>query len=151
MFAGVRFSIPAALTALSLLIGNSAPGHAIALKPAEIVVAIGVETAGHRHGHHRHGGRHWDRGWHGGFGPGWGLYDDWDGPWRRPRIGVTIVIPIHPGYAPAYPRFRASRGVVIHGNTHANWCLARYRSYHVWDNSFQPFHGPRRACISPYR
>jgi hypothetical protein len=31
----------------------------------------------------------------------------------------------------------------------AEWCLARYRSYRVEDNSYQPFSGPRRTCESP--
>ena len=33
---------------------------------------------------------------------------------------------------------------------HLNWCYDRYRSYREWDNTFQPYHGPRRACYSPY-
>jgi len=151
MFPAAKLGATIALSAFSFLVGTTAPSHALPLKAVEIAVANGAETVGHRHGHHRNGGRHWDRGWHGGFGPGWGFYDGWDGPWRRPRIGVTIVIPIHPGYGHVYPRYRASRGVVIHGNAHANWCFARYRSYRAWDNSFQPYHGTRRLCISPYR
>lgn len=34
---------------------------------------------------------------------------------------------------------------------HEEWCFARYRSYRVEDNSYQPFDGsPRRQCQSPY-
>ncbi|SFB43595.1 BA14K-like protein [Rhizobium sp. NFR07] len=34
---------------------------------------------------------------------------------------------------------------------HEEWCYARYRSYRVDDNSYQPFEGgPRRVCSSPY-
>ena len=33
---------------------------------------------------------------------------------------------------------------------HVAWCEDRYRSYRVSDNSFQPYNGPRRECISPY-
>ncbi len=36
------------------------------------------------------------------------------------------------------------------GQAHVNWCASQYRSYRVSDNSFQPFNGPRRACVSPY-
>ncbi len=33
---------------------------------------------------------------------------------------------------------------------HAQWCFARYRSYRVEDNSYQPFGGgPRRSCQAP--
>ncbi len=33
---------------------------------------------------------------------------------------------------------------------HVSWCSTRYRSYRQWDNTFQPYHGPRRICVSPY-
>ena len=35
-------------------------------------------------------------------------------------------------------------------SAHLNWCYAKYRSYREWDNSWQPYEGPRRPCISPY-
>ncbi|MBN9551409.1 MAG: BA14K family protein, partial [Alphaproteobacteria bacterium] len=33
---------------------------------------------------------------------------------------------------------------------HVRWCYDRYRSYRAWDNSYQPYDGPRRQCWSPY-
>jgi hypothetical protein len=36
------------------------------------------------------------------------------------------------------------------GNAHERWCYDRYRSYRAWDNTFQPYNGPRRLCYSPY-
>ena len=36
------------------------------------------------------------------------------------------------------------------GNAHVRWCYDRYRSYRASDNTFQPYHGPRRSCRSPY-
>lgn len=36
------------------------------------------------------------------------------------------------------------------GNAHVQWCYNRYRSYRASDNSFQPYHGPRKQCYSPY-
>ena len=45
--------------------------------------------------------------------------------------------------APAPRRFTV-------GQAHVQWCHARYRSYRSWDNTFQPYHGARRACLSPY-
>lgn len=33
---------------------------------------------------------------------------------------------------------------------HARWCYDRYASYRAWDNSYQPYAGPRRECRSPY-
>ena len=36
------------------------------------------------------------------------------------------------------------------GNAHESWCYSRYRSYRAWDNTYQPYYGPRRECFSPY-
>jgi hypothetical protein len=33
---------------------------------------------------------------------------------------------------------------------HIQWCQNRFRSYRVSDNTFQPYNGPRRQCLSPY-
>ena len=37
-----------------------------------------------------------------------------------------------------------------YGNSHTNWCANRYRSYRPYDNTFQPYNGPRQQCYSPY-
>lgn len=37
------------------------------------------------------------------------------------------------------------------GSRHVRWCANRYRSYRAYDNTFQPYHGPRRQCRSPFR
>ena len=36
------------------------------------------------------------------------------------------------------------------GSSHVQWCYDRYRSYRAYDNTFQPYNGPRRLCYSPY-
>jgi hypothetical protein len=36
------------------------------------------------------------------------------------------------------------------GNAHVQWCYDRYRSYRAYDNTFQPYNGPRQQCYSPY-
>ena len=36
------------------------------------------------------------------------------------------------------------------GNAHIDWCYGRYRSYRASDNTYQPYNGPRRQCVSPY-
>ncbi len=36
------------------------------------------------------------------------------------------------------------------GNSHVSWCYDRWRSYRAYDNSYQPYGGPRRICYSPY-
>jgi hypothetical protein len=37
-----------------------------------------------------------------------------------------------------------------YGNAHVQWCYDRYRSYRAYDNTFQPYNGPRQQCYSPY-
>lgn len=49
-------------------------------------------------------------------------------------------------YYPA-PVRRYHRGLPA---AHVAWCYDRYRSYRVSDNTFQPYHGWRRHCRSPY-
>ncbi|TDW36619.1 BA14K-like protein [Rhizobium azibense] len=36
------------------------------------------------------------------------------------------------------------------GGGHVAWCANRYRSYRAYDNTFQPYNGPRQQCYSPY-
>lgn len=43
------------------------------------------------------------------------------------------------------------RPVPAYGNSHVSWCANRYRSYRAYDNTFQPYNGPRQQCYSPYR
>lgn len=38
----------------------------------------------------------------------------------------------------------------VRNRSHVHWCYREYRSYREWDNTFQPYDGPRRECISPY-
>ncbi len=40
--------------------------------------------------------------------------------------------------------------VVVAPNPHVDWCRRTYRSYNPYDNTFQPYYGPRAYCISPY-
>ncbi|NKJ77485.1 BA14K family protein [Rhizobium leguminosarum bv. viciae] len=53
-------------------------------------------------------------------------------------------------YRPRYYAPRYYRQVYNGGNGHTSWCYARYRSYRAYDDTFQPYYGPRRACVSPY-
>lgn len=56
-------------------------------------------------------------------------------------ISGAIANSAPPPPAPAY------RGG---GNSHVNWCYNKYRSYRASDNTFQPYNGPRKQCVSPY-
>ncbi|MDF1778959.1 MAG: BA14K family protein [Rhizobiaceae bacterium] len=55
-------------------------------------------------------------------------------------------------YAPRPRRYYAPAPRIQAGWTRAHyaWCDARYRSYRAYDNTFQPYHGRRKQCRSPY-
>ena len=109
-------------------------------------------------------------------GDGW-RRDDWRRDWRRDNwrgddwrwrhrpqhrrnfsgtgIYLNFGIPAYRYYEPRYyqPRYvqprRIYRGEA--SSAHVRWCYNRYRSYRAWDNTFQPYNGPRQQCWSPYR
>ncbi len=83
----------------------------------------------HQHrGNHRFERRHWE--------------PRYQRHWERPQFGIRIVPEYRPRYRQA-PEIGLSRA-------HVNWCENRYRSYRAWDNTFQPYSGPRQQCWSPY-
>lgn len=66
-----------------------------------------------------------------------------------PSFGIIIAPPpiYHPRpHYPRYPRYPHYGG----SSGHVQWCYARYRSYRAYDNTYQPYHGYRRPCYSPY-
>ena len=58
--------------------------------------------------------------------------------WGPPRGYYRRHVPRY--HAPRYRNPVAS---------HVRWCSSRYKSYRAWDNTFQPYNGPRRQCRSP--
>ena len=101
---------------------------------------------GNRHGwrgNHRNAwrgnyARHNYRSWHGHRGysyyrPGYRQYNGWWYPAAAFTTGVVIGTTVYRGG----------------GNSHVRWCSNNYASYRVSDNTFQPYNGPRRQCISP--
>ncbi|MEB2844073.1 BA14K family protein [Rhizobiales bacterium RZME27] len=93
-------------------------------------------------------GRHWDRGRYYGDRRYYRRH-------HRNNAGAVIgglalgaivggaIANSQPRYAPA-PRYY--RGA----SSHTQWCVNRYRSYRAYDNTFQPYNGPRQRCYSPY-
>ncbi|MCR6499192.1 BA14K family protein [Shinella sp. CPCC 101442] len=109
------------------------------------------ERRGDRHWRADRGNRHWrgDRGYRHGWHRGHRGY-------RHARRGYRH----HNGYW--FPLAAFGAGAIIGGaiandrgyvggGSHVNWCANRYRSYRAYDNTFQPYGGPRRQCVSPYR
>ena len=67
-------------------------------------------------------------------------YRRYRGFWFPPAAFVTGALV---GGALAQSRPRRVR------DPHVEWCLNRFRSYDPVSDTFQPFNGPRRRCISP--
>lgn len=65
----------------------------------------------------------------------------------RPRVGLGLQLNLGPTYR-VVPQ---SRGYVAsYSARHHAWCEGKYRSYRRHDGTFQPYHGHRRRCNSPY-
>ncbi|OWV94160.1 BA14K family protein [Rhizobium sp. R693] len=127
------------------------------------VEAVQVQLVDYHGGHggYYNGGYHHH---HGGGGWGWAL----GGLAAGALIGGLLAQPNYYGsgyyepgyygpsyYGPSYygPGYYAPRyyhRAYYGGNAHTRWCYARYRSYRAYDNTFQPYYGPRQACVSPY-
>lgn len=54
--------------------------------------------------------------------------------------GVTRAAP---HAAPAHIRDRLWQ-------QHVEWCYGRFQTYNPYDNTYQPYTGPRRQCWSPF-
>lgn len=90
-----------------------------------------------------------DYGWHNGhrgyrdYRPGYRRHNGYWFPLAAFATGAII------GGALSQP----SRPAVRNGGVnprHVSWCSNRYRSYRSYDNTFQPYNGPRQQCYSPY-
>lgn len=93
---------------------------------------------------------------------------DASAPWydQHPWIGmgVGLYYSQYPDHVPGYPQRLTGTAVPIYPVTtarpaplarrsvdaHAQWCAGRYRSYDAWSDTWQPWHGPRRQCRSPF-
>jgi hypothetical protein len=102
-------------------------------------------SGGHRYHHHhrgfyRYGGYGWYNGYRGYryYRPGYREYNGWWFPAAvLGGLGAAII-----GNAIV----NSNHG----GSAHVQWCYDHYRSYRASDNTYQPYNGPRRQCVSPY-
>ena len=88
------------------------------------------------HRHHRHHGHYYRRHRHHGSHAG-------------AIIGGLAAGAIIGGAIASQPRY-ARPHRYAGASSHTQWCYGRYRSYRAYDNSFQPYHGPRQQCYSPF-
>jgi len=156
--------IGALLIAVVTAFSGVGPAQAMPISKIQVpdLSAQGVDLVHHKPGHH--GGPPYARGYgrYGGTrystGPRYGYYKGYRG-YRYSRDGYHRH---SDGWW--YPLAAFGTGLVIGGaiasqqlpaysnstSAHVDWCYSRYRSYSAYDNSFQPYYGPRQQCISPY-
>ncbi len=180
MTSSVISSLRSGLIAFGLVAGFAAPSFAtpanlavspaqnLAGSPAGQVIPVqdhcGTKRCLQSQGNYRNwsGRRHFDRRYH--RGPVFGGHSNYRRHWRgddwrwrrhyrhhRPRYYGGSGIYLGLGFGvPAY-RYVEPRRIYRGGpSAHVRWCYNRYRSYRAWDNTFQPYHGPRQQCWSPY-
>ena len=170
--------LSAAAMSAAMAVTSFAPANAAPLPAPRIAADNGVinvqnqsvyEWGGRRSGGDRYwggnrrerGDRHWRgdgprHGWHGGGyyyngyrgyrhrRHGYRYHDGWWFPAGAFIAGAIIGNAINSAPPPP-PRYYR-----VGGSAHVAWCYNRYRSYREWDNTFQPYHGPRQQCYSPY-
>ncbi|WP_455918956.1 BA14K family protein [Ensifer canadensis] len=140
---------------------TTVPAQALPVSPVSVAQpnSQAVELIHHKPGHY--GGPPHSRGYNGyryNAGPRYGYYNGYNGyryrrdgyrrhsdGWWYPlaAFGAGVVI----GGAIASPPRRAYSNAP---SAHVEWCYDRYRSYSAYDNTFQPYYGPRQECVSPY-
>jgi hypothetical protein len=72
-------------------------------------------------------------------------YNSYTQPQTDYDLAVPMERPVDP--LPRGGRLNPQRDII---RSHRAWCLDRYRSYDRRNDTFQPYYGARRRCISPY-
>ena len=103
--------------------------------------------------------RCYDRYCGGRYGRSQFRYNYYNDDWRyrryyRPYVRRHVYSGFYLGLGVPYYGYYAQPRRYYRGggnSAHIAWCYDRYRSYRAWDNTFQPYNGPRQQCWSPYR
>jgi Ni/Co efflux regulator RcnB len=159
---GLSNKIATAILAAAVVLTGFAPSQAIQMPTApQVEKSSAVENVqyrryyrpGYRPGaYYRPGyrpGAYYRPGYYGGYRgysyyrPGYRRYNGYWYPLAAFGAGAVIggAIAAQPRYVAPAPRM---------GSSHVAWCANRYRSYRAYDNTFQPYNGPRQQCWSPY-
>jgi hypothetical protein len=149
---GLSKKISAAVLSAAVVLTSFLPSEAMPLPAAPKVTqqeqASNIQDVQYRR-YYRGRGPGWYGGYRGypSYRRGYRHYNGYWYPLAAFGAGAIIggAIASQPRYyapPPAYaPRLTAA---------HVRWCENRYRSYRVYDNTFQPYGGPRQQCYSPY-
>ena len=127
----------------AVILSSFLPSQAMVLPmKAPVTVNADVVSVDYYRGY-RHGGHRYYRGHRGyrDYRPGYRQHNGYWFPLGAFAAGAVI------GGALAQPAPPRRAGI---NPRHYSWCSARYRSYDSYSNTFQPYHGPRQACLSPY-
>jgi hypothetical protein len=134
----------APVAAIMLALATSlTPAAALPLPSMPLAAAaLPMETVAHRHGFYRVRGVYYYNGHRGVIvaRPGYRYHRGYWFPAAAFAAGAAV------GVAAATPPAPYRRPAAAH----VAWCYETYRSYRAWDNTYQPHHGPRRQCWSPY-
>ncbi|KSV85059.1 hypothetical protein N183_01110 [Sinorhizobium sp. Sb3] len=135
-----------AIIAAAVLMTSAAPSQAFMPTPPRVERQNEATNVQYRRpGYERRGNYYYYNGYR-GYNyrrPGYRYYNGWWYPMAAFGTGVII------GGAIAQPP-RYERPAPVYGSRHVQWCANRYRSYRAYDNSYQPYGGPRQQCYSPY-
>ncbi|MBW9056488.1 BA14K family protein [Rhizobium mesosinicum] len=151
---GLSKRVATAVMAAAVVATSFVPSQAIQMPAApQVEKSSPVETVQYRR-YYRPGyyPRAYRPGWYGGYRgysyyrPGYRRYNGYWYPLAAFGAGAIVG-----GAVVAQPRYYAPAPAPS-GMTprHVAWCENRYRSYRVYDNTFQPYNGPRQQCYSPY-
>lgn len=140
----MRKTIASMGAAALLLFSHAAPASANPLVRSSVTIESEglVQEVAHRHGFYVVRGVHYYNGYRGVVvaRPGYRFYR---GYWFPPAAFATGVIV---GRTLAHPVPPARRLTAAH----IEWCFDHYRTYRAYDNTYQPYDGPREQCWSPY-
>ncbi|WP_432761578.1 BA14K family protein [Rhizobium calliandrae] len=120
-------------------------------EPQSVSDVIQVQSGRRSSGRNTTSGRsnsHYWRGYRGSRSQCRGCRRRNDG-WWYPAAAFTTGVVV--GSAVSRPRPVHHTTAPSRNSRHVSWCMNRFRSYRVSDNTFQPYNGPRRQCVSPYR
>lgn len=135
--------VPVALGLITSALFNMPAQAFPAISPPGIKPPQQVESVQWRHG---------DSGPYGGYVAivGGALTQPHYGPYLATYYGSSYRYQHRPyGYYRPYHEYEPS--VAYEGGSHVSWCFARYRTYRAFDNTFQPYYGPRLQCVGPYK
>lgn len=129
------------LTLGACALASPAEAMPLASPAAPAFVAGQATPVWYRRGFYVVGGAYYYNGFrgYGRFRPGYRYYNGYWFPAAAFAAGVAAATVAPP--PPPAARLAAA---------HVRWCYDHYLSYRAWDNSYQPYGGPRRQCWSPY-